>query len=412
MLSVNDTEAVILNLVHPLNVHGDTENVDLLAAAGRILATPVTSKLDFPHWDNSAMDGYAVRYEDVQHCSAEQPAVLEIVEEIPAGYQPQSTIQQGQAARIFTGAVMPSGADTVVMQEMISRQNNQVHILTAPKSQEFVRHKAAFYQAGRQLLPAGIILNPAEIAVLAAAQCSPVSVYRRPRVAIFSTGDELITIDQPLAAGQIVDSNSYALAALVRQTGAEALMLGIVKDDPVVLEQTIAYAIANADLVISSGGVSVGDYDYVDQILESLGAEIHIRAVAMRPGKPLTVASFSTHNSALYFGLPGNPAAVLVTFLRFAQPTIKKLSGLSEGWEVKFVKVRSHQELRSDGKRETYVWGQLQLINGVYEFRKAGGSHSSGNLINLAQTNALAVIPVGKTLISPGEEVQVLPTLL
>ncbi|OUL37138.1 molybdopterin molybdenumtransferase [Nostoc sp. T09] len=411
MLSVSDTEAVILNLVQPLDNQGDTEVVDLLAGDGRILATPVTSKLDFPHWDNSAMDGYAVRYLDVQHCSTEQPAVLEIVEEIPAGYQPQSTIQQGQAARIFTGAVMPKGADTVVMQERTRREKNYVHILAAPQPQEFVRHKASFYQAGTQLLPAGIKLNAAEISVLAAAQSPQVSVYRRPRVAIFSTGDELVTLDQPLAAGQIVDSNGYALAALVRESGAKPLILGIVKDDPADLEKTIAYAIANADLVISSGGVSVGDYDYVDQILEKLRAKIHIRAVAMRPGKPLTVATFSTHNSALYFGLPGNPAAVLVTFLRFVQPAIKKLSGLGEGWETAFVKVRSHHELRSDGKRETYVWGKLQLIDGVYEFHKAGGSHSSGNLINLAQTNALAVIPVGKTLISSGEEVQVLKTL-
>lgn len=424
MLSVSETEAVILNLVQPLDNPGDTEVVDLLAAGDRILAKPVTSKLDFPHWDNSAMDGYAVRYTDVQHCSAEQPTVLEIVEEIPAGYQPQSLIQPGQAARIFTGAVMPKGADTVVMQERTSREENHVSILAAPQPQEFVRHKASFYQAGTQLLPAGIKLTAAEIAVLAAAQCSQVSVYRRPRVAIFSTGDELVTLNQPLAAGQIVDSNGYALAALVKQSGAEPLMLGIVKDDPVALEESIAYAIANADIVISSGGVSVGDYDYVDQILEKLGAKIHIRAVAMRPGKPLTVATFSPHprrvgldeqspparamRFPLYFGLPGNPAAVLVTFLRFVQPAIKKLSGLAEGWKTVFVKVRSHHELRSDGKRETYIWGKLQLIGGVYEFYKAGGSHSSGNLINLAQTNALAVIPVGKTLISPGEEVQVL----
>ncbi len=203
-------------------------------------------------------------------------------------------------------------------------------------------------------------------------------------------------------------------------------MLGIVKDDPVALEDAIAYAIANADLVISSGGVSVGDYDYIDRILEKLEAKIHVRAVAMRPGKPLTVATFSPRphptrvglyeqspparamRFPLYFGLPGNPAAVLVTFLRFVQPAIKKISGLAEGWETAFVKVRSHQELRSDGKRETYVWGKLQLIDGVYKFHKAGGSHSSGNLINLAQTNALAVIPVGKTLISPNEQVQVL----
>ncbi|MBD2357701.1 molybdopterin molybdotransferase MoeA [Tolypothrix sp. FACHB-123] len=415
MLSVSDTQAVIFDLVQALDHQGETEVVDLLTATGRILACPVTSNLDFPHWDNSAMDGYAVRYSDVQNCSAEQPAILAIVESIPAGYQPKLTISQGQAARIFTGAVMPKGADTVVMQERTSQKENFVHILAAPQPQEFVRRKAAFYQAGTQLLPAGIKLNAAEIAVLAAAQCSQVSVYRRPIVAIFSTGDELVTLDQPLAPGQIVDSNGYALAALVRQSGAEPLMLGIVKDEPAALEKTIAEAIANADIVISSGGVSVGDYDYVEQILATLQAQIHIRAVAMRPGKPLTVATFppkvprgDNHQRVpVYFGLPGNPAAVLVTFLRFVQPAIKKLAGLAQGWEIEFVKVRSHKELRSDGKRETYVWGKLQVVNGVYEFSPAGGSHSSGNLINLAQTNALAVIPVGNTLISPGEEVEV-----
>ncbi|MEH2179211.1 molybdopterin molybdotransferase MoeA [Nostoc sp.] len=413
MLSVSDAQAIILNLVQPLDHQRDTEVVDFLTADNRILAVPVNSPLDFPHWDNSAMDGYAVRYEDVQHSSAEQPAVLEIVEEIPAGYQPKSTIQPGQAARIFTGAVIPAGADTVVMQEKTRPEENRVFILAAPKPQEFVRHKASFYQAGTQLLPAGIKLNASEIAVLAAAQCPQLSVYRRPRVAIFSTGDELVTIDKPLQPGQIVDSNQYALAALVKESGAEPLILGIVKDDPIALEKVIAHAIAIADIVLSSGGVSVGDYDYVDKILESLKAKIPIRTVEISPGKPLTVATFPSTDainrvSPLYFGLPGNPAAVLVTYWRFVLPAIKKLSGITEGWEPVFLKVRSHDELRSNGKRETYLWGKLHLIDGVYEFHKAGGSHSSGNLINLAQTNALAVLPVGKTLISPQEEVQVL----
>ncbi|MCF2150093.1 molybdopterin molybdotransferase MoeA [Desmonostoc muscorum LEGE 12446] len=424
MLSVSNAQAIILNLVQPLDNQRDTEVVDLLAADSRILATPVTSPLDFPHWDNSAMDGYAVRYEDVQHSSAEKPTVLQIIEEIPAGYQPKCTIQAGQAARIFTGALMPAAADTVVMQEKTRREENRVFILAAPQSQEFVRHKAAFYQAGTQLLPAGIKLNAPEIAVLAAAQCPKLNVYRRPRVAIFSTGDELVTVDQPLQPGQIVDSNQYALAALVRESGAEPLLLGIVKDEPVALSKVITDAAAIADIVLSSGGVSVGDYDYVDKILESLGATIHIQAVDIRPGKPLTVATLPTPStglamlnpysplptphSPLYFGLPGNPASVLVTFWRFVLPAIKKLSGIREGWEPVFLKVRSHDELRSDGKRETYLWGKLHLIDGVYEFHKAGGSHSSGNLINLAQTNALAVLPLGKTLISPQEEVEVL----
>jgi molybdopterin molybdotransferase len=417
MLSVSDAEAIILNLVQPLDNQQDIEIVDLLAADHRILATPVISHLDFPHWDNSAMDGYAVRYADVQHSNKAQPTVLEIIEEIPAGFQPKSKLQPGQAARIFTGAVMPVGADTVVMQERTRREDNRVLILAAPQPQEFVRHQAAYYQAGKQLLPAGIKLNPPEIAVLAAAQCAKLSVYRRPRVAIFSSGDELVTPDQPLQPGQIVDSNQYALAALVKQTGAEPILLGIIKDNPEALREAIstissanASAITQADIVLSSGGVSVGDYDYIDQILESLGAKIHIRSIAITPGKPLTVANFPVPSpqSPIYFGLPGNPVSALVTFWRFVQPAIKKLSGLATGWEPIFIKARSHDQLKSNGKRETYLWGNLHLVDGVYEFHKAGGSHSSGNLINLAQTNALAVLPVGTTLISPQDEVQVL----
>jgi molybdopterin molybdotransferase len=409
MLSVQDAEAIILNLVQPLNQQRDIEIIDLLAADQRIIATPVSSRLDFPHWDNSAMDGYAVRYEDVQHSSAAKPTILEIVGEIPAGSPPQFTLQPGQAARIFTGAVMPLGADTVVMQENTQREKNRVLILAAPPYQAFVRHKASFYQAGQELLPVGIKLNPPEIAVLAAAQCHKINVYRRPRVAIFSSGDELVTPDQSLQLGQIVDSNQYALAALVKQAGGKPLLLGIIPDNPDALRVAIAYAIAHADIVLSSGGVSVGDYDYIDKILESLGAEIHIRSVAITPGKPLTVATFPTSHSPIYFGLPGNPVSALVTFWRFVQPAMRKLAGLAGGWEPQFLQVRSHDLLKSPGKRETYLWGSLHLVDGVYEFHKAGGSHSSGNLINLAQTNALAVLPVGTTMISPQAEVQVLP---
>src|SRR4028118_102691 len=218
MLPVKEAESVILGLVQPLDGQLDTEVVDLSAATGRILAAPVTSQLDFPHWDNSAMDGYAVRYTDVQACNAQEPAVLEIVEEIQAGQEPQVSLQPGQASRIFTGACMPKGADTVVIQERTQREENRVFILEAPEPQAFVRHRASFYQAGTPLLKPGIILGAPEIAVLAAAQCTQIAVYRRPRVAILSTGDELVKPDQPLQPGQLVDSNQYALAALVAQT--------------------------------------------------------------------------------------------------------------------------------------------------------------------------------------------------
>ena len=405
MLSVKDAETIIFNHVRPLNQEHDLEVVDLLTAFHRILATPVISSLDFPHWDNSAMDGFAVRYEDVQNCSSENPTILEVVEEIPAGYEPKITIKKGQAARIFTGAIIPKGADTIIMQEKTNLRENQVFILATPQPQEFIRKQGDFYQAGTELLPAGISLNPAEIAILAAAQLPKISVFRRPRVAIFSSGDELVTPEQILKPGQIVDSNQYALASLVRNLGAKVLTLGIVKDNPSDLTETINYAINNSDIVLSSGGVSVGDYDYIDNILASLGAEIHFRAVQMRPGKPLTFATFP---NSLYFGLPGNPVSALVTFWRFVEPTIKKLSGITQGWESKFLKVKSHSELKSNGKMETYIWGNLNLNDGIYEFQQTSGNLNSGNLINLAQTNALAILPVGKTLISPGEETLVL----
>jgi molybdopterin molybdotransferase len=225
-------------------------------------------------------------------------------------------------------------------------------------------------------------------------------------VAIFSSGDELVTPEQTLKPGQIVDSNQYALAALVKELGTEVLMLGIVKDNPTTLTETINYAINNADIVLSSGGVSVGDYDYIDKILASLGAKIHFRSVQMRPGKPLTFATFP---NSLYFGLPGNPVSALVTFWRFVQPAIKKFSGINRGWKARFINAKSQSELKSQGKMETYIWGNLTLNKGIYEFVPTGGNLSSGNLINLAQTNALAVLPVGKTFISPGEDVLVLP---
>ncbi len=412
MLSVKQAEALIMELVQPFAGQSDQEQLNLLAARGRILASDISSPLDFPYWDNSAMDGYAVRFADVHACSPEQPVRLEIVEEIPAGYAPQRSIQPGEAARIFTGSVMPLGADTVVIQERTQRQGNKVQVLAVPEPQAYVRHRGAFYQAGNPLLRRGTLLNAPELAVLATVQRTEVAVYRRPVVAIFSTGNELVAPGQSLNPGQIVDSNQYALATLVAQSGAEPQLLGIVPDQPELLQATITKAITTADLVLSSGGVSVGDYDYVDQILTDLGAKIQIQAVAVKPGKPLTVATFppakGLRDCTLYFGLPGNPVSALVSFWRFVQPALKKLSGLSQAWGPRFVRARSRQDLQADGQRETYLWGQLHLINGTYEFSLARGSHSSGNLINLVLTNSLAVLEIERPFVPAGAEVQVL----
>ncbi|EKU98374.1 molybdenum cofactor synthesis domain protein [Leptolyngbya sp. PCC 7375] len=400
MVPANDAEKLILDLVTPVEA---LETASLGNCLGRVLGQPISSQLDFPHWNNSAMDGYAVRYDDVKTV----PATLTVVEEIPAGQVPKCELRTGEAARIFTGGMVPTGADTIVIQENTQRGGPQVTVLTAPLAQAFIRKQGSFYQAGAELLKPGIKIGATEIAVLAAAQCVSVSVYRRPRVAILSTGDELVDVNQPLAPGQIVDSNRYALAALIAQAGAVPMPLGIVPDQKAATRQAIADALNQADVVISSGGVSVGDYDYVDQILAELGATIHIRSVAVKPGKPLTVATFgSGKNQQLYFGLPGNPVSSLVSFWRFVQPALRKLSGLETRWSPTFVSAKTDDDLKAGGQRETYLWGQLSLGNDGYRFTLAKGGHSSGNLINLSRTNGLGRVPLGETLIQAGSTIK------
>ena len=406
MLPVNRAEEIILNLVKVLDSVKDCETVDLQNARERILAVDVTGKLDIPHWDNSAMDGYAVRYEDVKNCSEDNPVNLKIVSEIAAGDRPKIGIQSMQAARIFTGAMLPEGTDTIVIQENTTRDGDKVKILAAPQAKEFVRHRGAFYRSGTPILKAGVKIGASEIAVLATAQCTELSVYRRPKVAILSTGDELVTPEQPLEPGQIVDSNQYALASFVAQNGGIPIKLGIVPDRPEALKKAIAKAIESADLVLSTGGVSVGDYDYVDRILAELGGTLHIRSVAVKPGKPLTVATFDDNN-CLCFGIPGNPVSALVSCWRFVRSALLKRSGLNY-YRPSCVNAVTRHDLKAAGRRETYLWGRVHLIDGNYEFVLAGGSHSSGNLINLAQTNALAIVPIGEKLIAAGSEVRVM----
>ena len=406
MYSVKEAESIILTQIQPQK---QTEKVSLEAAFGRILAEDISSDLDFPYWDNSAMDGYAVRYEDVKDTNPENPVTLKIIAEIPAGKVPEKIIQPGETARIFTGAMLPTGSDTIIMQENTQQKGERVAILIPPeKIGLFVRQRGTFYQAGNALLKAGIALNSPEIAVLATAQATKLTVFSRPKVAIFSTGDELINPDETLQKGQIIDSNRYALTAFVASLGAIPRPLGIIKDNPDLLRETIRKAINSSAIVLSTGGVSVGDYDYIEGILGELGGKILIGSVAIQPGKPLTFATFP--NGCVYFGIPGNPVSALVSCWRFVQMAIKKLSGLTD-YQNKFLRVVTRDTLQSNGQREVYLWGKIEIIEGVYQFQLAPGQHNSANLINLAGTNALAIIPQGKTTIQAGETVEVMTGL-
>ena len=403
MYSVKEAESIILTQIQPQQ---QTEKVSLEAAFGRILAEDISSDLDFPYWDNSAMDGYAVRYEDVKDTNPENPVTLKIIAEIPAGKVPEEIIQPGETARIFTGAMLPAGSDTIIMQENTQQKGERVAILIPPeKIGLFVRQRGTFYRAGNTLLKAGIAINSPEIAVLATAQATELTVFSRPKVAIFSTGDELINPDETLQKGQIIDSNRYALTAFVASLGAIPRPLGIIKDSPELLRETIRKAINSSAIVLSTGGVSVGDYDYIEGILGELGGQILIRSVAIQPGKPLTFATFP--NGCIYFGIPGNPVSALVSCWRFVQMAIKKLSGLTE-YQNKFLRVVTRDTLQSNGQREVYLWGKIEIIEGVYQFQLAPGQHNSANLINLAGTNALAIITQGKTTIQAGETVEVM----
>lgn len=401
MLSVEQTESIILNSIKPII---DTETVDLSHSLNRILANSINSKLDFPYWDNSAMDGYAVKFSDVQNCDSNHPIKLKIVEEIPAGYIPKFEVKSGETSRIFTGAMLPHGADTIIMQENTVKEGDFVKILASPKPKEFVRKQGTFYQAGNNLLSQGTKINAPEISILATAQCTRLNVFRQPKVAFFSTGDELITPDQNLQLGQIIDSNQYLLSSFIIQNNAIPINMGIVSDQKEELKTTIKKAINQADFVLSTGGVSVGDYDYVEQVLSELGGKIHITSVKIKPGKPLTFATFN--NGCIYFGIPGNPVSAMVTCERFIKPALQKISGLTNINYPIFINAKTRDDLHSNGKRETYLWGNLYLINGKYEFELATGIQNSANLINLAQINAFAIIPVGEKSISANSKVK------
>ncbi|MDX1976637.1 MAG: molybdopterin molybdotransferase MoeA [Pseudanabaenaceae cyanobacterium bins.68] len=405
MISVAEAEKIMLSLVSSPTLGADQELVPLSDASGRVLAQSPTANLDFPPWANSAMDGYAVRCQDL--VDANQPIKLKVVDQIPAGKIPQVEIQRGEAARIFTGAMLPPGADTVVMQEHTRPgvDSTEILILEVPQPSAHVRQQGDFYRAGSPLLQRGKKIGAPELAILAAAQCAQVWVYRRPRVAIFSTGDELVTIDQPLAPGQIVDSNSYAIAAFLASRGAEVINLGIVRDQQASLRDAIAQALATADLVISSGGVSVGDYDYVEQVLADLGGEIAVRSVAIKPGKPLTIAKFAQARPQIYFGLPGNPVSALVSCWRFVDLALQKWMGISPV-VLKLLNCITATPLPPSGLRETYVWGRIELVDGTYHFHQAPGQQISANLINLAHINGLAIAPTQVT--SPGNWIKVL----
>jgi molybdopterin molybdotransferase len=403
ILNVNEARERILSQFQPVR----TETVHITESSDRVLADDVRAADDLPRFDNSSMDGFAVRAADVTDATSDSPRSLRVVADIPAGASPTVSLAPGQAARIMTGAQMPDGADSVVPVEDTDFNDRssgtnapeEVQILKRTKQGDNVRRRGTDIHAGDVVMQKGRQLKPQDLGLLAMLGFSQVTVYQRPRVALLSSGDELIDIDAPLEDGKIRESNSYMIAALIETIGAEVLRLGVAKDNFDSVKTLFEKAVElNVDLILSSAGVSVGAFDYVKDVIESNGSMDFWR-VNMRPGKPL---AFGNYRGIPVLGLPGNPVSAYVSFEVFVHPTIGRLSGLSDGTRPT-VRVRSEEQIDSDG-RESYLRAQVQEENGVLVARLTG-HQGSGNLHSLVRANALLIIPAGVKCVPAGQEI-------
>ena len=403
LLSVDEARARILSHFQPVT----TERLALIQSADRILGMDILAAADLPPFDNSSMDGFAVRALDSLNAAPGSPSSLRVVADIPAGTSPTISLAPGEAARIMTGAQLPAGADAVIPVEDTDFNNRdagsaaptEVQISRSLKSGENIRPRGMDVRVGDIVLHKGHRIDPQSAGVLAMLGNASVEVYKKPRVALFSSGDELLEVDAPLEPGKIHDSNSYMLAGLIGSTDAEVVRLGVAKDTRESVTNLIEQAAAqNADLIISSAGVSVGAYDYVKEVVESNGV-LDFWRVNMRPGKPV---AFGNYRGIPFIGLPGNPVSAFVGFEVFVRDTIGRLSGLSDGGR-RTVRVRCADEILSDG-RESYLRAVIHEEGGGY-VAKLTGHQGSGNLLSLVQGNALLIIPAGVKCVPAGQEV-------
>lgn len=379
-----------------------SEQVSLAEAFGRTLAGAVTAVDDLPPFSNTAMDGYAVRAADV----TQVPVRLKVIGDIPAGSFPSFAIGEGQAARIMTGAPIPVGADAIVPIEETNDDGggipDWVEIRKSSPRGAYIRQRGEDVRAGEQCFAAGHVLRPQDVGLLAGLGIAQVEVVRRPKVALFSTGDELLLPDQPLAVGKIRDMNRYSLGAMVRALGGEVLDLGIAGDTPAAVRGILLRAVeAGADLILSSAGVSVGAYDVVKQVMGEVGT-LEFWKVAMRPGKPL---AFGRVRGIPYFGLPGNPVSSLVSFEVFVRPALLKMMGQPSA--VPTYEVRVGEDMTSDG-RESYIRVTLSRHEGGL-VAYSTGTQSSGALSSLVKADGLLIIPSGVQQVSAGDVLKVRP---
>ena len=380
----------------------DREHVPIRAALGRVLADDCISPIDVPSHTNSAMDGYALAGGDLPQ---EGTRSYRVIATAFAGQRLKDFCEAGQCVRIMTGAAMPAGTDTVVMQEQVDKLgDDRVRIDARHRSGQNVRQAGEDIARGSAVLKAGRVLTAADLGVLASLGFAELQVRRRPRVAFFSTGDELRSIGEVLAEGEIYDSNRYSLFALLQEMGVEIIDLGVVKDDRRALEDGFRQAAAVADVVITSGGVSVGEADYTKQILENLG-KMSFWTIAMKPGRPLT---FGRLAGSTFFGLPGNPVAVMLTFHQFVRPALAYLA--SGNWPTTLVvAARARQALKKKPGRFEFVRGILSYDDEGNLTVGPSGAQGSGILTSMSRANCYMLLAEECAGVAAGEQVSVQP---
>jgi molybdopterin molybdotransferase len=378
------------------------ERVPILHGQGRVLAEDIFSARNIPPWDNSAMDGYAVRSPDIARASSKEPLLLRVISDLPAGRVFAGRVAPGEAVRIMTGAPLPEGTDAVVPVEETARADGAVKILSSVSAGANIRRAGEDVRAGEKVLAEGTVLRPAQAGMLASLGRSSVYVYQRPRVAVLSTGDELLEIDETWQDGKIINSNSYSIAALVSECGGAAVQLGIARDRREDLSGKMKEGLT-ADILITTGGVSVGDYDLVKELLQEMG-QMNFWKVAMRPGQPLAFGSLA---GKPLFGLPGNPVSCMISFELFARPSLLKMAGFP-----KIFRPSLRATLREDVAKKsglTYFVRCRLIEEGGTLCAVTTGEQGSGILSSMVRAEGLAVLPSAKTFVAKGETIRVIP---
>lgn len=412
MISVEEALAFILKHFRPLA----PERVPLLESLDRVLAEDVVADMNVPPFNNSAMDGYAVRASDIVGALANHPVTLRVIGDLAAGYMPEQTVAPGTAVRIMTGAVLPPGADTVVRFEETSegalargagKGNETVEILKGVKQGDNVRAAGEDIRKGKVVLPRGTSVRPSEIGVLASIGQNEVLVHRRPRVAILATGDELVDVSEPVTPGKIRNSNEYTNAAAVTKAGGIPIRLGIARDNIQDLQNKIRAGLKQqADLFITSAGVSVGDYDMVKDVLNSEG-EMRFWQVKMKPGKPLAFGVLRNEGGpgVPLLGLPGNPVSAMVSFEAFARPAIMTMLGKT-AFSRPTVRATLLEAVKNDSNRRNFIRVHVTREDGRLVARTTG-EQGSGVLTSLSRANGLLDVPADRQSVPAGETVDV-----